>query len=540
MIKTQKNDKQQRIINNLNQNSILTIKAANINWFRIRQPRDFIELSVNTLLPNMGATDITNFSKDKLFALKLQNELKLLTKKFNHSKIIAPEYYFSRSMVKRLEKLRDIFLEFDKDFSRKLEINELFDMFKTNNIPVEMEDLITLFFKNQKLKKGEEPCLNFFQLIEFAFNQDNERMFEVFIRKVKKTYLHQNKHNSLGVTRLNSMSSLSNYTGRQIIPKRNNLSNIIEVSNEEIYNTDKSSYTNENLNNKKIEKSKERRKSVFDNNQSLYLPMSINLLLDYLNKRSTIRTDYDEINKSLYFIESFNDENEDFMETQTNPVERDLKNHEDIKIESVNDRFIDILTQFNKYKEIIETDEDDEEDEVDAKKVNKNMKRHDNISGLIYESNIKPLGNHYEIKEINEKEDKMSTINTIDSKLPVKNNRMIRINLTNNCDIDSITDSNSVEDYLKTKSMSSNNYIKIDINRELNLNRNENNRQTIINKRTEMLNLINNECKTIKKIIKDDNLSFNNKPSSKSYMNNKRFNYTMKEDGFKLPFLFKK
>ena len=64
--------------------------------------------------------------------------------------------------MNKINKLLDIFLEFDGDGSRKLEIGEMVNMFKTNNIPVSEKELVGLFFKDKKLKSNEEPTLIFF------------------------------------------------------------------------------------------------------------------------------------------------------------------------------------------------------------------------------------------------------------------------------------------------------------------------------------------------------------------------------------------
>lgn len=215
-----------------------TLLANNINWFRIRQPQEFKQISVNTLLPNDGFTSVTNFSELKIFCLNNQKILEQDIKKFNKFKKLSPTFLFSKKMLEKIIKLRDIFLEFDKDLSRMLELNELEEMFESNGITVGLDELRNLFFRGKKINKNEQPCLNFYQLIEFAFNAENEILFELFIRNLKIIQQSKEKNSSV------------------------------------------------NLSLKK------------DDKQS-FLPMSLNLLLDYFNKKGSIRAHYDEIDLSI-------------------------------------------------------------------------------------------------------------------------------------------------------------------------------------------------------------------------------------------------
>jgi hypothetical protein len=59
---------------------------------------------------------------------------------------INPKYFFSKEVYESILKLKEIFLQFDEDGSRKMEIDEMTTMFNTNNINVTEEDLCGLFF----------------------------------------------------------------------------------------------------------------------------------------------------------------------------------------------------------------------------------------------------------------------------------------------------------------------------------------------------------------------------------------------------------
>lgn len=248
-----KEDKSTIILNKTRKISSNTRKlskiSSNINWFRERKNEKYIEDSINQLLP-----EITS----------------------NKKEVIPINYFFNKEMIDKVMKLKEIFLEFDKDNSRKLELNELLDMFKTNNIPVEMTNLNQLFFDKKVIKK--EGCLKFYELIKFIFNPSNEKKFKVFIENLKEDHYKN--------------------TGKQV-----------------------------------------------------FLPISFNLLLDYLNKRSFIRTNYEDIKQISYFIKEFLKDNNSFIESQIEiencPVERRIEFHENLKLELAFQSFKSILEIFN-------------------------------------------------------------------------------------------------------------------------------------------------------------------------------------------------
>ena len=56
--------------------------------------------------------------------------------------------------LKKILKLRQIFLEFDEDGSRKMELDEMEEMFHKNKLFVSTQELIDLFFKGQRISKN--------------------------------------------------------------------------------------------------------------------------------------------------------------------------------------------------------------------------------------------------------------------------------------------------------------------------------------------------------------------------------------------------
>jgi Ca2+-binding EF-hand superfamily protein len=87
---------------------------------------------------------------------------------------LNPKYLFSDHIMNKIIKLRDIFLEFDEDGSRKLEISEIVTMLNTNNIPLLTEELLSLFYENKQISKSEEPFLDFYQFMQFALQRESD------------------------------------------------------------------------------------------------------------------------------------------------------------------------------------------------------------------------------------------------------------------------------------------------------------------------------------------------------------------------------
>jgi len=73
-----------------------------------------------------------------------------------------------------------------------MEISEIQKMFNMNKIPADESQLIELFFKGKSIPKGEEPSLDFFNLMKFALSKENDQDFRNFMRKIKiKNIIHE-------------------------------------------------------------------------------------------------------------------------------------------------------------------------------------------------------------------------------------------------------------------------------------------------------------------------------------------------------------
>lgn len=274
---------------------LLTLQEHNSKWLRKRVGPKVMYKCMSSLIPN-NSEDCTAVSQDaatkKLTKPKFYdfyNELN--TKSELH---INPKYLFTEPTLKKIIKLRNIFLEFDEDGSKMLELHELATMFETNNIPVNINDLINMFFsRNHKFKKNEEPYLDFYQLLLFALDINSDHKFRNFMRTIKEKIGSSN--------RLNRLSEIENsrYFSRASV---NMLSRI----------------------------SDKRSKSLFVKNGSeskdegRFLPMNFKLLLEYLNSKGKMRESELVINKMNDLMTQFEveDENKSKIEpiaTQPNP-----------------------------------------------------------------------------------------------------------------------------------------------------------------------------------------------------------------------------
>jgi hypothetical protein len=160
--------------------------SVNIKWFRDRSTSKMIEKSLNNYYE-------VNEELDGLPDSKI---------------IIQPKYLFSESTFKQISKLKYLFEQFDKDKSSKhfkfkhnflqffilfsnigtLELREMEQMFKINKIPMDMTNLIKLFYKPSK--DGQSMAefkdqLDFNSLVSYAISTTTDEKYRHYIRNIK-------------------------------------------------------------------------------------------------------------------------------------------------------------------------------------------------------------------------------------------------------------------------------------------------------------------------------------------------------------------
>ena len=159
-----------------------------IKWFKKKYNEDLIKKSIYSLFPNNCEPIMTDeeWTPQRILREFLSHYLKPEDK---YKDIwINPKYFFSKEVYESILKLKEIFLQFDEDGSRKMEIDEMTTMFNTNNINVTEEDLCGLFFKGKKYKKEDinKLYLDFFQFMNFALSKKSDQDFRVFMRGIKE------------------------------------------------------------------------------------------------------------------------------------------------------------------------------------------------------------------------------------------------------------------------------------------------------------------------------------------------------------------
>lgn len=162
-----------------------------IKWLRHKYSDSLLEKSINTLLPDNGKPvipdDESEEEKKHRELMEFLESIKpIIAREKNVN--INPKYFFNTNTFEKILKLKEIFLEFDEDGSRKMEIDEMLTMFNQNHICADINELVKLFFKNKEFKEKDimKLYLDFYQFMKFALNQDED--FRNFMREIKEKY----------------------------------------------------------------------------------------------------------------------------------------------------------------------------------------------------------------------------------------------------------------------------------------------------------------------------------------------------------------
>ena len=160
-----------------------------IKWLRNKYSDSLIEKSVFSMLPDNGKPVVPEdeSEEEKKHRLLMEYVDSLYKKVPEREKYvnINPKYFFDQKTFQKILKFKEIFLEFDEDQSRKMEIDEMVEMFNQNHINANLEDLRNLFFKDKHVKKEDimKLYLDFYQFMNFALTKDQD--FREFMREIK-------------------------------------------------------------------------------------------------------------------------------------------------------------------------------------------------------------------------------------------------------------------------------------------------------------------------------------------------------------------
>ena len=161
-----------------------------IEWFRKRCGNNAVKSSLFSLLPKITKENISIHEPTRY------SSKEIVIKDKKAFRTINPKYLFNESTFAKIVLLRDIFLEFDKDGGRKMELNGMQEMFKENHLKVSINELVELFFEGKKIKKKDimKLYLDFKEFVTFALEKDQE--FREFMRSLREMYVRSSKYNS--------------------------------------------------------------------------------------------------------------------------------------------------------------------------------------------------------------------------------------------------------------------------------------------------------------------------------------------------------
>ena len=252
-----------------------------IKWFKKKYNEDLIKKSIYSLFPNNCQPIMTEeeWTPQRILREFLTHYLKPEDK---YKDIwINPKYFFSKDVYESILKLKEIFLQFDEDGSRKMEIDEMALMFKTNHINVTEDDLCGLFFKGKKYRKEDinKLYLDFFQFMNFALSKSSDQDFRIFMRKVKEKILKEKELERIEEEK-----------------KKNNMEKQEEEVVDDLF--------------------------VDEKKEPVFLPMNFNLLLDYFINKGKERKSQKKIRRAIKMMRNiltpgrYPDDDPDFVDEE--------------------------------------------------------------------------------------------------------------------------------------------------------------------------------------------------------------------------------
>ena len=173
-------------------------QATTIKWMRHLLPQSEINQSLTDLLIQKeqdlpfvlqlleDKILFTNFAKTSSQTDSHNNSNNDLHSNKVGKRKLRPEHLFHASILEKIYQLRDIFLHFDKDRSRTLEISELCSMFNSNKIPITQDELIDLFtHPGEKRRQSWQYKVTFLDFVEFCLNEQCQHKYRLLMTKIK-------------------------------------------------------------------------------------------------------------------------------------------------------------------------------------------------------------------------------------------------------------------------------------------------------------------------------------------------------------------
>ena len=283
-----------------------------IKWFNKKYNEDLIKKSIYSLFPNNCQPIMTEeeWTPQRILREFLNHYLKPEDK---YKDIwINPKYFFSKDVYESILKLKEIFLQFDEDGSRKMEIDEMALMFKTNHINVTEDDLCSLFFKGKKYRKEDinNLYLDFFQFMNFALSKSSDQDFRIFMRKVKEKILKEKELERI---------------------EEEKRKNSMEKQEEEVVDD----------------------LFVDEKKEPVFLPMNFNLLLDYFINKGKERKSQKKIRRAIKMMRNiltpgrYPDDDPDFVDEEEEGDDDKSKDESEKKEKKEEDEYDRQLREIN-------------------------------------------------------------------------------------------------------------------------------------------------------------------------------------------------
>ena len=234
-----------------------------IKWFKKKYNEILIKKSIYSLFPNNCEPVMSKEEKEKPERKKQEFLAHYMKPDDKYKHIwINPKYFFSKEIYESILKLKEIFLQFDEDGSRKMEIDEMTTMFNTNNINVTEEDLCGLFFKGKKYRKKDINILylDFFQFMNFALSKKSDQDFRMFMRNIKEKKMKEKEQERIEEEE-KKKKNLENFKGEE------------EEVVDDLY--------------------------VDEKKEPVFFPMNFNLLLDYFINKGKERKSQKVIRRAI-------------------------------------------------------------------------------------------------------------------------------------------------------------------------------------------------------------------------------------------------
>jgi len=358
-----KNEPKEEIKNRIKLSKPSTIfhDFTTINWLRQKFSENIIKKSIYSLLPNNGKPVIPeNESEEDKRHRQMIEFLETMKEPMGRERYvnINPKYFFTKTTFENVLKLKKIFLEFDKDGNRRMELDEMLEMFMSNKISANINDLVDLFFKGKKFKEKEvmKLYLNFHQFINFALTKDQD--FRQFIRKIKER---------------------SEKEKEKKIKEQNKLGVSTNNSNEK---------DNEN-----------------ENEKDGYLPMSFNSLLDYFVGKGKERASKEVISKAIEEMNKIINKTKNKINLSNSARKRRNDKEKTTEIYRPNNEMKRVkilsLSQKNIYSASHSSHKHSSHRNIKKIKINRNLEGDEEIERINYELSLNDKDYENQMKHIN-------------------------------------------------------------------------------------------------------------------------------------------